>query len=150
MFTARDFPKLKLPSAQARRIPVAPGAVRFQLPIRTVNEVNESKHWRVRQRRASQQRHDTHYALVGKAMPALPCVVTMTRYAPRKVDSDSLPCCFKHIRDQIAAEYGVDDGDDSIIEWRYAQCPGEIKGYSVTVVIEPKEKACPNQAQMES
>ncbi len=48
-----------------------------------------------------------------------PLVCTLTRIG-RKLDDDNLASAFKAVRDQVAAELGVDDGSDAVA-WRYAQ-----------------------------
>jgi hypothetical protein len=52
--------------------------------------------------------------------PALPVVVTLTRIAPRRLDSDNLQGGCKAARDEVAAWLGVDDADPRV-EWRYEQ-----------------------------
>lgn len=113
----------------------------FDIPI--VSEANRAshEHWRVRQRRAKEQR--AAFSLMWRAAKVkveIPAVVTFTRYASRRLDSDNLPMAFKHVRDQLAAEIGIDDRDERV-EWRYEQRfeSGNTRGNRFTVRIEKKE-----------
>lgn len=63
--------------------------------------------------------------------------VTLTRIAPRTLDSDNLASGFKATRDQVADFLKLDDGDPKIT-WRYEQEKG--KEYKVRVEIEAQEK----------
>lgn len=122
-------------------------------PIKTVSEANAHEHWRARQKRAKAQRSaaviltaahaatagivvssGNYYALAG------PMVVTLTRIAPRSLDSDNLAGSAKHVRDGIADALGIDDRNP-IVEWRYAQRRGAPKQYAVEIHISPKESA---------
>ena len=68
----------------------------------------------------------------------LPVTITITRVAPRKLDSDNLARSMKAVRDGIADAFRLDDGDDRL-DWRYAQRTGRAKEYSVDVEIIGKE-----------
>jgi len=120
-------------------------------PIKTVSEANAHEHWRARQKRAKSQRSDalliaTVYARKAGVMVcsgdeyrlAGPMLVTLTRIAPRALDSDNLAGSAKHVRDGIADALGIDDRDERV-EWRYAQRRGAPKYYGVEIRIEPKE-----------
>jgi hypothetical protein len=50
--------------------------------------------------------------------------VTITRIAPRELDSDNLASCAKGIRDGVADALRVDDGDERI-RWTYKQERGK-------------------------
>ncbi len=58
--------------------------------------------------------------------------VTFTRVGPRRLDSDNVQGTLKGIRDEVAKQLGVDDGDMRFV-WGYAQ---EIGEYAVKVLIE--------------
>lgn len=105
----------------------------IELPIRIESEQNRRDHWSVRGRRVKQHR------LAALAVPIhpLPCIVTITRIAPRKLDShDNLRSGAKALVDGIADRLGVKDNDPRV-EWRYAQARGRAKEYAVRVEIEP-------------
>jgi hypothetical protein len=61
--------------------------------------------------------------------------ITLTRIAPRALDSDNLASGLKAARDGVADALGVDDGS-SRIEWRYAQQRGKAGEYAVRVEIQ--------------
>ncbi len=65
------------------------------------------------------------------APPPLPCVVTMTRIAPRPLDDDNLTRSAKAVRDQLA----VDDRDPRVA-WRCQQERGGVHEYAVRIRLE--------------
>lgn len=101
----------------------------FELPIRTVSVVNTREHWRRRAKRAQGER------MAAKTQCPdfqLPCVVTLTRIAPRALDDDNLRPALKAIRDGIADRLGVNDRDPRV-RWQYQQARGAPKQYAVRV-----------------
>ena len=103
------------------------------LPLRIESTPNKREHWGVRSRRTAAHR------LAALAVPIhpLPCVVTLTRIAPRALDDDNNVSGFKALRDGIAKRLGVDDADPRV-EWRYGQERGKRKEYAARVNIEPR------------
>ena len=69
-----------------------------------------------------------------KGLPP-PCVITITRIGPRKLDSDNLAGSAKHVRDGVADWLGIDDGDERLT-WEYAQRSGGAGVYACEIVIE--------------
>ena len=120
------------------------GGFGFEIPMRTVAEVNSHTHWRVRQQRAKQQRGTVHQYLwllerQGYRVP-VPVTVTLIRVAPRLLDTgDNLPSALKASRDGIADYYKQDDRQPSIV-WRYDQQRGRPKYYAIRVVLEPQKE----------
>lgn len=124
-------------------------SVRVTLAIRTISENNAREHWASRAKRRKDQRAVVHLVLpmhLRKCKPEAPYVITLTRVAPRRLDSDNLQGALKAVRDQVAAELGINDGDEAH-EWRYNQRhydrvrrePGlQVGGYGVEVRIEPR------------
>jgi crossover junction endodeoxyribonuclease RusA len=111
--------------------------MRVVIPIKTVSEANVRGHWAKGARRAKRQRRVAadcvHLArLTGAVVPPLPLTVTLTRVAPRRLDSDNLQRALKAIRDGIADALGVDDGD-ARIDWKYDQRPGKPQRVEVTI-----------------
>lgn len=106
----------------------------IELPLRIESCANKREHWATRARRTKQHR------LAALAVPthALPCVVTMIRVAPRKLDDDNLQSGFKALRDGIADRLGVDDRDPRV-KWVYGQTRGKAKEYAARVAITPGE-----------
>lgn len=111
--------------------------MKVDLPLRTVNPLNERECWQARARRAREHLQTTYYALrAAKAPHTLPCVVTLTRIAPRKLDAhDGLPASLKAAADGVALWLGVNDNDPRIT-WRYAQRRGAPNEYGAEVEIQ--------------
>jgi len=109
------------------------------LPVRTWSEANQRGHWGKRARRAKKQREAARL-LVRAARIAIPksgsVAITLTRIAPRVLDTDNLASGLKAVRDGVADALGVDDGSFRI-EWRYAQERGKPGEYAVRVEIRP-------------
>ena len=105
------------------------------IPVRTVSEANAHEHWRKRQRRAKEQRGIVALMLgASHVRPPVPCVVTITRIAPGKLDDDNLAGSQKHVRDGIADWLGVNDRDPRV-KYEYAQRKGKPKEYAVQIEI---------------
>lgn len=121
----------------------------FDVPIKATFTLNSREHWAARARKRKRERSVTALfmrAAYRKAHPyfaPLPhprgfmppwaeLKVTLTRIGPRKLDSDNVQGALKAVRDEVAAQFGVDDGDPRIT-WEYAQ---ETGPYSVRVCIE--------------
>jgi len=107
------------------------------LPIRTWSEANLRIHWGKRARRAKKQRQAARL-LVRAARPALSetgaVAITLTRIAPRALDTDNLASGLKAVRDGVADALRLDDGS-SRLTWRYAQEKGKPREYAVRVEI---------------
>jgi hypothetical protein len=111
------------------------------LPIRTVSVLNLREHWSKRAKRAAEHRALTRMALAGP-LRARPCVlpvrVTLTRVAPRELDSDNAQGACKSVRDGCADALGVDDRTP-LVEWVYRQRKGRPREYGVEISIEKKD-----------
>lgn len=109
----------------------------FDAPIKTISEANCRDHWAVKSRRRKAQQAEVDAmllnALRGRKM-ALPCVVRLTRVAPKVLDSDNLASAFKAARDAIARRLGIDDGDPRI-KFEYEQTAIGRHEYNVVVEI---------------
>lgn len=103
---------------------------RYYWSIRLPSAANLREHWAARYRRTKQLR------LLGRSVrPApLPCIVTITRVAPRRLDDDNMVAAAKPLRDGIADSLGVDDADPAVT-WRYAQRRAGPREYGVEVCI---------------
>ena len=104
--------------------------IAIELPLRLVSEANIRCHWSIRARRVKAHRN----AAIAVPKAALPCVVTLTRIAPRKLDDDNLRSACKGVRDGISDRLGVADNDPRIT-WAYGQEKGKPKQYAVRVEI---------------
>lgn len=80
----------------------------------------------------------THYCVIkhlretNESIPPPPLLVTITRIGKRKLDDDNLASACKYVRDQVAAEVGIDDGSDQYT-WRYEQRVEKVYGVEVEV-----------------
>lgn len=101
------------------------------LPIRTYSLTNSRAHWAAKAKRARAARAE---CVVIPREIALPCVVTLTRIAPRELDDDNLRGALKSVRDGVAARLGVDDRDPRV-RWEYTQRKAGVREYAVVVEI---------------
>lgn len=108
--------------------------------LRTVPGDNAREHWAVKAARAKE-----HRLLVAAALRMTECArldrthglrVTFIRRGPRRLDDDNLAGSFKHLRDGIAAVFGVDDGKP-FWAWVYRQEKGK---HGAEIVIESREE----------
>lgn len=111
-------------------------AVRLSLPLRVVSESNQRQHWATKAKRAKAQRQAVAWAwrLAGWPSRCKPVQVLLVRLAPGRLDDDNLAGAFKAVRDQIAAECGFDDGDESV-RWVYEQERAKEYGVRVEVLV---------------
>lgn len=91
------------------------------------SEANNSDHWtKKRQRKKMLQFLIRQHWNQANPSIILPCHITMTRIAPRKLDSDNLQTAFKGVRDEIAdliipgKKKGQADSDKRLT-WAYEQ-----------------------------
>ncbi len=112
--------------------------IKFEVPVRLVSVANLREHWSKRAKRAKQHRVAARYcainAKVGRWV-SMPCVITITRIAPRRLDTDNNITGAKNVRDGIADALCIDDADPRV-EWKYTQAKGKPKEYSCMVEIE--------------
>ncbi len=113
--------------------------IQFVIPIRTVSPANLRVHWCMRARRAKDHRSAAGLVMRSKLTREPigdgPICVTLTRCAPRSLDSDNLATSCKGVRDGIADGLGIDDGDERIT-WVYKQ--QKAKDYSIRVEMEER------------
>ncbi len=104
-------------------------------PIRVWSEANLRGHWRSKAVRVKAQRQAALWSLMQQRRPK--CVesftITLTRLAPRELDSDNLAGGFKAVRDGVADWLQIDDGDKRLT-WVYDQ--RKCKAYAVEIRIE--------------
>lgn len=106
--------------------------MRLEIPLRLPSAANLREHWATRARRARAQRR-----AIALAWPKNGCIkpfpleVVLTRIAPRELDDDNLASAFKTVRDEVAAQLGVDDRD-ARVKWRCEQLPGP---YAIRIAI---------------
>lgn len=115
----------------------------IRIPYHLPSEANISDHWTKKHKRKKRLQ-----LLLLSYWPAvkieLPCVVTLTRVAPRSLDYDNLVYAFKNTKDFIADKIvpgraaGRADDDDRI-SWEYGQKKGiRPNEYAIIVRIESK------------
>ena len=106
------------------------------LGMRIDSVANKREHWSRRATRTRNQRHCAMRMMGKTAAPGSgPITITLTRIAPRKLDSDNLAGGFKAVRDGIADWLGTDDGHESLT-WLYAQRTGKPGQYDAEAVIQ--------------
>ena len=110
------------------------------LPIKTVSEANSTEHWTVKNKRHILQKNYVNSSFLNDQFTCpMPCVVKITRIAPRMLDDhDNLRVSVKWIADQIAVNLTkvVTPGradDDKRITWQYDQAKGKPKEYAVKI-----------------
>jgi hypothetical protein len=113
------------------------GSCAVTIPVRLVSESNAHEHWRSRQKRAKSQRATV--AAVARsvlARPALPCVIRITRIAPKALDRNNLDGSAKHVVDGLADWLGIDDRDPRVA-YVCEQERGAKGDYAVRVEVIP-------------
>jgi crossover junction endodeoxyribonuclease RusA len=105
----------------------------IELPIRIESEANGREHWAPKMNRVKMHRQAA-IAIPKHKLPGLPCMVTLTRIAPRRLDGDNLQSGFKALRDGIADRMGVKDNDPGVT-WVYAQERAAPKVYACRISI---------------
>ena len=106
--------------------------------LRLASTLNARQHWRARAAAAKRQRATARLCLSAHPRPTGPVVVTITRLAPRALDSDNLAGACKSVRDGVADWLGVDDGAAEragLVAWQCAQ-ETQAKFYAVRITIE--------------
>lgn len=116
-----------------------PKVIETEIPVRIESSLNLRENWRTRARRNSSHRSAAWFAMKAAAKftpDILPCVVTLTRVAPRPLDLDNNIGGCKSVVDGIADWLGIDDRDPRV-QWRYAQAKSDKpKHYTVRVRVE--------------
>jgi len=129
---------------------VARTVITFDIGIQLVSVANLREHWAKRADRNKRHRAAAYRATAYKlasiqswARPldvSKPMTITITRIAPRKLDSDNLASSAKAVRDGIADGLGIDDGSE-LVTWCYEQMKRFPREYRCQVQIEQKEAA---------
>ena len=111
--------------------------IRINIPIETVSEANEHKHWRGRWMRTKTQRTQTLLALMAHRKPRAACyVIHMERiHEPRRRirDGDNLVSACKATRDAVAQWLGIDDSSDRFRFPDPTQSKGDRPAFVVTI-----------------
>lgn len=128
----------------------------WELPLKTVSEMNCFEHWTVKSKRHRQQQFFIRQLMARETSEVpLPCVIILTRCSRQGLDDDNLVGAFKWIRDELSelllphkSKTYVKDGkvlrlkgradSDPSIEWRYAQEKSKRTG--IRIEIQPKKQ----------
>lgn len=119
--------------------------ITIEWPMVLPSAANLREHWRVRHKRVKAQRNATKLALLAHGVsrratdPFERLAVRLVRVGTRKLDDDNLAHAFKAVRDEIAAFFGVDDGDERRIRWEYAQAKGKPSMVRIDFAIESRD-----------
>ena len=107
------------------------------------SEANLSEHWSKKKKRHDLQKSTIriNFSLNFSEPPALPCLITMTRIAPRELDYDNFVYSLKWIKDTIADSilHGFSPGraDGNVkMKWEYLQEKGKVKEYALKIKIQ--------------
>ena len=137
-YTVEEFRAGKVPGT----VPLIDGAVTqaphkliIHVPVRLESEANRRDHWAKKAARGKKQRAivATHLRMAHIKRDDQ-YTVTITRIAPRELDTDNLAGSAKAVRDEIAMWLGVDDGPRGPVTWAYGQrAEGKLYGCEITV-----------------
>jgi hypothetical protein len=112
--------------------------IRVEYPTRLVSVLNAREHWSVRAKRTKRERTSAMLMLQSAwkfQRPAFPLVVTVTRIAPRSLDShDNLGASCKATIDSVAEWLGIPDNDPRV-EFKTAQECGKPRFYGVRIEV---------------
>lgn len=113
----------------------------IHVPVRTRNNLNVRRHWRVRSKENIAVKEAVTYALLGvdwawTASPseADPWDVRLVRLGPREMDDDGVVSALKSVRDAFAKFVNVDDKRRDVIRYLYDQERSKEFGVRIEVV----------------
>lgn len=106
----------------------------IRIPMKLPSLANARGCWQGKAREIKRQRGNValYFNATDGGKPALPVTVTLIRYGPRMLDTDNLAISFKGVRDEIAKQYGVDDGSNQY-EWEYRQAARKECGIEIRI-----------------
>jgi hypothetical protein len=110
----------------------------FTIPIRTGQGLNAREHWAVKADRVQRERHGVILLFPRRKRLKPPYDVHLVRISPSAspMDDDNVVGALKAIRDEVAAQLQVDDGDKKRIRFTY----GDERGlWGVRIKIEGSE-----------
>ena len=118
--------------------------IEFIIPLTKgliVSEANTSEHWSKKSSRHKMQKMLINAYMNRQQRPQPPCLITLTRIAPRLLDAeDNLPMSMKYFKDAIADFIypGLAAGradDNANLSWTFRQQKGKVKEYALKVEI---------------
>jgi hypothetical protein len=108
----------------------------FTISLRTTTGAGNSReHHQAKARRTRREAAAALLAWPKEARILLPVVVSLTRVSPGKPDDDNAGAGLKAVRDAIARQLGVDDGDKRWVLWNYR--PPRRGKWAVEVELQP-------------
>lgn len=113
--------------------------IKIEIPIK-IQSINIKSHWAKSYIKNKKAQAAILYFITPHNRPPLPCLVTLTRIAPREFDYDNLVSSFKNTRDTIAdwlipgLAPGRADGDKRIT-WEYKQEKRNPKEHALRIEI---------------
>lgn len=125
--------------------PQAHALLVVQVPVLTVSEANVRESWQARSRRTRAQRTATLAALLAESDRTAGArllarhgrlAVHLERRGARALDDDNLRGALKHVRDEVAAWCGCDDGPRGPLAFSYGQQSGRQWAKAPWVVVE--------------
>ena len=115
-----------------------------KVPIRLRSEANLQEHWSKKHKRKKDIKRAILIALAGVEKPSLPCYITLTRIAPRSLDSaDNMGMACKSAIDTVAdwlipgLAPGRADGDPEL-KFELKQKKGEVREYALEITFRDK------------
>ena len=110
----------------------------YFVPVTILSEANKVDHWRTKDKRKKEQKNAIKLVM-GRTKVKPPCIVSLTRIAPRALDAeDNLPSSLKWAKDCVAdilvpgKQSGRADGDKRIT-WILAQKKGKVRQYGLEI-----------------
>lgn len=77
-------------------------SIKWDIPIRTVSEMNRSEHWAIKSKRHKSQKRAIKTVMKKDIENVkLPCHIKLTRKSSRVLDFDNLCCSQKYVLDSI-------------------------------------------------
>lgn len=113
----------------------------IKIPLRLAAESNSSDHWTKKAKRHKIQKLLVKSYLNRYELPPLPCLIKLTRIAPRQLDKhENLPMSFKWIIDAIADHYipGLQAGradSDPRLSFEFFQTKGDVEEYAIIIEL---------------
>ena len=114
--------------------------IAVELPgLRTESKDNARGHWARKARKTAKERHLVSLVLGARRAWRFPVRVTITRIAPRRLDTGGLWSAMKAVQDEVAKWLGGDDGASERagqVQWVVEDKHGGVRVVAVRIRIE--------------
>jgi hypothetical protein len=114
----------------------------YIIPLRIESEGNKNEHWRTKSLRKEKVKRAITLSLRNQIQSKPPCLVKLTRIAPRMLDEeDNLPSAMKWPKDCIAdlmipgLQAGRADDKKHGLTWEFHQAKGKVREYALKIEI---------------